>query len=247
MLTDVSSIQLGSISQHPSPSPIGIFGLHPILQFFSNPPPIKTDAPHGAFPHLKMKPPPSEKYPPLKRETPFHEMIPRKSTLNKNSKICVKKFIFSKFAGLQAYSQQLYYQMNSFTGIFQQHFKSPMLPPCIDLSSPNQILKSTPPLMGGTVPHVLNTCGKLCSQLGVTASSQTPQLQSLHHKVMLMWDWMPKLNSCIIPLLWWIGCMSCLFRIFWNLWDCSLDLNHAWVSSANCLFLETDLRLMLLQ
>ena len=43
--------------------------------------------------------------------------------------MCVKKFIFSKFAGLQNYCQQLYYQMNSFAGIFQQHFKPPpMLP-----------------------------------------------------------------------------------------------------------------------
>ena len=48
----------------------------------------------------------------------------------------VKKFIFSKFAGLQAYSRQLYYQMNSFTGIFWQHLKPPPPPillPCIDL------------------------------------------------------------------------------------------------------------------
>ena len=45
--------------------------------------------------------------------------------------MCVKKFIFSKFGGLQAYGWQLYYQMNSSTGIFQQHFK---LPPCFDLS-----------------------------------------------------------------------------------------------------------------
>ena len=37
--------------------------------------------------------------------------------------MCVKKFIFSKFAGLEAYSRQLYYQMNSFIGIFRQHFK----------------------------------------------------------------------------------------------------------------------------
>ena len=29
-----------------------------------------------------------------------------------------EKFIFSKFTGLQVYSQQLYYQMNSITGIF---------------------------------------------------------------------------------------------------------------------------------
>ena len=37
----------------------------------------------------------------------------------------MKKFIFSKLAGLQVYSQQLYWQMNSFTGFFQQHFKPP--------------------------------------------------------------------------------------------------------------------------
>ena len=41
----------------------------------------------------------------------------------------MKKFIFSKFAGLQAYSQQLYYQMNSTTGISQQNFKPPHAPP----------------------------------------------------------------------------------------------------------------------
>ena len=53
--------------------------------------------------------------------------------------MCVKKFIFSKFGGLQAYSRQLLYQMKAFTGIFQQHFK---LPPCFDLRPPNQILRS---------------------------------------------------------------------------------------------------------
>ena len=43
----------------------------------------------------------------LKHEATFHEMIPRKSTINNNlksnqnpRKICVKKFIFSKFADL---------------------------------------------------------------------------------------------------------------------------------------------------
>ena len=94
-------------------------------------------------PRLKKEAPPSEKQPPppLKREAPFHVMIPRKSTINNNlksssnpSKICV----FSKCAGLQAYSRQLYYQMNSFTGISRQHFKptppSQCSPPCIDLS-----------------------------------------------------------------------------------------------------------------
>ena len=67
----------------------------------------------------------------------------------------MKKFIFNKFA----YSRQLYYQMNSFTGIFQQHFKPPMLLPCIDLSPyPHQILKNPSPLPHR--PHVFNTCGK---------------------------------------------------------------------------------------
>ena len=66
--------------------------------------------------------------------------------------MCVKKFIFSKFGDLQAYSWQLYYQMNCFTGIFQQHFK---LPPCFDLIP-------LPIKFWGASPHVLNTCGKLC-------------------------------------------------------------------------------------
>ena len=46
----------------------------------------------------------------------------------------MKKFIVSKFAGLQAYSWQLYYQMNFITGIFGQHFKPPPCSPIIDLS-----------------------------------------------------------------------------------------------------------------
>ena len=43
----------------------------------------ETDAPH-----LKMKPQYLKKQtpPPLKRETPFHEMILRKSTINNNLK-----------------------------------------------------------------------------------------------------------------------------------------------------------------
>ena len=56
----------------------------------------------------------------------------------------MKKFIFSKFAGLQPYIWQLYYQMNSFTGTIRQHFMPLMLPLWIDLSSPppHQIWKS---------------------------------------------------------------------------------------------------------
>ena len=48
--------------------------------------------------------------------------------------MCVKKFIFSKFADLEAYSRQLYYRMNSVTGIYWQYFKPPMVPTCIDLN-----------------------------------------------------------------------------------------------------------------
>ena len=112
----------------------------PIQQFFSTPP-MGWDNP----PPIKNTPPlPSEKHPPqMKHEVSFHEMIPRKSTININlkssynpSKIWVKKFILSKFAGLQAYSQQLFYKMNSTTGIFQQNFKPPMLPPCIGAALP---------------------------------------------------------------------------------------------------------------
>ena len=40
----------------------------------------------------------------------------------------MKKFIFSKFGGLRTYSRQLYYQMDSFTGIFRQHLKPPPPP-----------------------------------------------------------------------------------------------------------------------
>ena len=55
------------------------------------------------------------------------------------------KFTFSKFAGLQVYSQQLYYQMNSFTVILQQHFKPPpMLPPFLDLSPPPSNFEEPP-------------------------------------------------------------------------------------------------------
>ena len=82
--------------------------------------------------------------PPIKTEDPhgatFHEMI------------------FSKFSGLQAYGRQLYYQINSFTSTFWQHFKPspppthPMLPRGIDLSPPPSNFKEH--------PHVLNTYEK---------------------------------------------------------------------------------------
>ena len=54
-----------------------------------------------------------------------------------------------KFAVLQAYSRQLYYQMNSLAGIFWQHFKSPPCSPMYWLKPLHQILKSLPPSNGG--------------------------------------------------------------------------------------------------
>ena len=61
-------------------------GAHPRTFFEpSSPPHQNWCPPWGAPPppHLKMKPAPSEKQTlPLKREAPFHEMIPRKSTIN---------------------------------------------------------------------------------------------------------------------------------------------------------------------
>ena len=54
---------------------------HPTI--FPNPP----SKPHMGYPpYLKMKPLHLKNNPPLKREAPFHEMIPRKSTINNNLK-----------------------------------------------------------------------------------------------------------------------------------------------------------------
>ena len=47
--------------------------------------------------------------------------------------------------GLQAYDQELYLQMNSFTVIFQQHIQPhPMLPPCIDSTPPSNFEEPPP-------------------------------------------------------------------------------------------------------
>ena len=69
-------------------------GAPPIQRFFFEKPHQNQCPPmgHQPPPHLKMKPPLSEKQPLpppsplLKREVPFHEMIPRKSTINNNLK-----------------------------------------------------------------------------------------------------------------------------------------------------------------
>ena len=61
---------------------------------------------------------------------------------------------FSKFAGLQAYSCQLYLQMNSFTGIFQHHFKPPHAPHVLTQAPPPPSNFEEPPC---SQHHVLNT------------------------------------------------------------------------------------------
>ena len=90
----------------------------------------------------------------------------------------VKKFIFSKVAGLQTYSQQLK-QMNSFTYIFQGfslNFKNVVLsvscsPYVLTQAPPSNFEDPSPPPMFSTPapllpipppPHVLNTCRKSC-------------------------------------------------------------------------------------
>ena len=144
-------------------------GAPPLIQrfFFWNPRPSKPMPHMGHPPPINNEVPPSEKQPspPLKREAPFHEMIPRKITINSNLKsssnpwkVCLKKFIFSKFAGLQVYSGLLFYQMNSITGIFRQHFKPHMLPPCIDLSSPPIKYWRAPPMFSTSVGNPVYWC-----------------------------------------------------------------------------------------
>ena len=71
----------------------------------------------------------------------------------------VKKFIFSKFASLQNYSEQIYYQKNSLTDIFDSILRLPMLPPCIDLSPHrHQILKSPHPMFSTPVGNPASKC-----------------------------------------------------------------------------------------
>ena len=60
---------------------------------------------------VETPPPP---HPPIKTEDPNGATF--------------QEIIFSKFSGLQAYSWQLYYQINYFTSIFWQHFKPPPPP-----------------------------------------------------------------------------------------------------------------------
>ena len=124
-------------------------------KFFRNPPHQNWYPPWGIPPLKNEAPHLKNNLPPLKHEAPYHEMIPRKCTINNDwktaynpSKICVNKFIFNKFPGLLAYSHQLYYQMNTFTGIFWQHFKSLFPYP------PSNFEESLSP------PNVLNSCGK---------------------------------------------------------------------------------------
>ena len=65
----------------------GAWGCPSILGFFLETPLSKPMPSMGCTPHLKIKPPHLKNKPnPLKREALFHEMIPRKSTINNNLK-----------------------------------------------------------------------------------------------------------------------------------------------------------------
>ena len=70
---------MGAWGGAPAPPPSYDIFRPPLPKPMASPidaPPLKNESPH-----LKNNPPP-----PLKYETPFHEMIPRKSTINKNLK-----------------------------------------------------------------------------------------------------------------------------------------------------------------
>ena len=70
------------------------------------------------------------------------------------------KFIFSNF---QTYSRQLYHQINSFTGIFDNILSPPHALPMYWLKRSHQILNSSPPPPNGgshSSTHVLRSCGK---------------------------------------------------------------------------------------
>ena len=68
----------------------GAWGGHPLRHptiFFVTP--LSKPMPHMGCPPFKLKPPPHLKnnpFPPLKHEALFHEMIPRKDTINNNLK-----------------------------------------------------------------------------------------------------------------------------------------------------------------
>ena len=145
----------------------GAWGVSPHPTIFFETPPLKLMPPHGATPclHLKMKPPiwKTNAPPPLplKRKAPFHEMIPGKSTINNNLNLIkiVQKYVWKSLflVNLQPCRRQLYYQMNTVSGIFRQHFKPlAMLPPCIDLSShPSDFEES--PLLPKCSQHLWET------------------------------------------------------------------------------------------
>ena len=106
--------------------------------------------------HFFRTPPPNQNWcPPLWKSTINNNL---KSSSNP-WKICLKKFIFSKFGGLQAYSRQFYHQMNSFTGIFWQYYKLPHAPPMFWLEPLPSNFEEP--------PHVRNTCGKSCGAIRI--------------------------------------------------------------------------------
>ena len=101
--------------------------------------------------------------------------------------MCVKKFIFRKFGGLQAYSRQLYYQTPSQV-FFDSLLSSPHAPPmCFDLRPPSNFEEHLWPLPfhkwgGGAQPLPMFTtpvhCG-LWETLTQQCSSPQPATLSV--------------------------------------------------------------------
>ena len=85
---------------------------------------------------------------------------------------------FSKFAGLQAYSQQVYYKMNSITDIFDSILNSPMLPPCFDLSPPIKFWGGPP-----SSQHLGETLGCLVTRLACFKAPGVLQVKIVENAV----------------------------------------------------------------
>ena len=122
-----------------------------ILRFFSKPSPTtKTDAlPWVPRPHLKMKPLIWKTNHPLKDETLFHEMIPRKSTIINNLKSLLKKYVWRSSFLVNLEDCRL----------IAGNFTIRWTPSQVFF---DKILSSAhaPPMFWLKFPHVCNTCGK---------------------------------------------------------------------------------------
>ena len=129
-----------------------VHGGHPpnLTIFFKTLPPTKTDELAWVpRPHLKMKPPIWKTNHPLKDETLFHEMIPRKSTIINNLKSLLKKYVWrsSFLVNLEAcrlIAGNFTIRWTPSQVFFDKILSSAHAPPMFWLKSPHQILRSPP-------------------------------------------------------------------------------------------------------